>query len=789
MHRGVEAEVTPTDDQRYRLLIEAITDYAIYMLDPTGRVTSWNPGAERFKGYRPSEIIGQHFSVFYSAEDQLAGLPARALRTAHETGKYENEGWRIRKDGTRFWAHVLIDPVRRPDGELIGYAKITRDLTERRAAEQSLRHSEEQFRRLVQGVTDYAIYMLDPSGEVSSWNAGAQRIKGYRPEEIIGAHFSRFFTEEDVANDEPGRALRTAVAEGRFEKEGWRVRKDGTRFWAHVLIDPVRGDSGEMIGFVKITRDITERRQTQLALEEARHALFQSQKLDAIGQLTGGVAHDFNNLLMAVLGSLELLRKRLPPHDTRANALLDNAVQGAERGSALTQRMLSFARKQDLKLEGVDVAALVRGMTGLFNRSIGPIIRLRTQFPRQLPPVLTDANQLETALLNLVVNARDAMPTGGEVLIEASAETLQAGADIGLPPGRYIRLAVIDDGEGMSDETLARAAEPFFTTKGIGKGTGLGLPMVHGLAEQSGGRLRLVREPGRGMRVELWLPQADSTADPKAQITEIQQEHVRPLVVLVVDDDGLVLANTGALLEDLGHRVVYSVSGAEALAALKDNAVDLVITDYAMPQMTGLDLALEIEARWPGLPVVLASGYAEMPATIGRHLPRIAKPYSQGELNRLMAQLFGGEAAQAEPADATQPVRPAMSDVEALKMAELAAGGFVPLAELLPAMVWIGDENGRCVYLNKAQREFWGVEAADVPEFSWNSTLLAEDAEGLFEVFRAAMAQRRPFTTEARYRRADGEIRTLRTQAEPRFGSGGDFLGMVGVNRDVTDEG
>ncbi|HEX7944951.1 MAG TPA: PAS domain S-box protein, partial [Phenylobacterium sp.] len=338
-------------DGRYRLLVDAITDYAIYMLDVDGHVTSWNAGAQRFKGYQADEIIGQHFSRFYTAEDRAAGVPARALRTAAEEGRYETEGWRLRKDGGRFWAHVLIDPIRSPTGEMLGYAKVTRDLTERRAAEQSLRRSEEQFRLLVQGVTDYAIYMLDVDGHVTNWNAGAQRIKGYKPAEIVGHHFSRFYTEADRAAGEPARALATALAEGRFEKEGWRVRKDGTQFWAHVIIDAIRDDAGQVIGLAKITRDITERRETQASLEQARLALMQSQKLEAIGQLTGGVAHDFNNLLMAVLGSLELLKKRLPD-DPRALALLENAVMGAERGAALTQRMLSFARKQELTLEG-----------------------------------------------------------------------------------------------------------------------------------------------------------------------------------------------------------------------------------------------------------------------------------------------------------------------------------------------------------------------------------------------------------------------------------------------------
>ncbi|HXA38001.1 MAG TPA: PAS domain S-box protein, partial [Phenylobacterium sp.] len=461
------------EDQRYRLLVDAITDYAIYMLDIDGRVASWNAGAQRFKGYEAHEIIGQHFSRFYTEEDRAAGTPAAALRTAEQEGRFEKEGWRVRKDGTRFWAHVLIDPIRTPAGELIGFAKVTRDLTERRLADETLKRSEEQFRLLVQGVTDYAIYMLDPTGRVSSWNAGAERIKGYAPGEIMGEHFSRFYTDADRATGEPEKALRTAASEGRFEKEGWRVRKDGTRFWAHVIIDPIRGEFGEVIGFAKITRDITERLHTQRSLEQARHALFQAQKLDALGQLTGGIAHDFNNLLMAVMGSLELLRKRLPP-DPKAVVLLENAMQGAQRGASLTQRMLAFARKQDLNPESVDIPALVRGMAGLIERSIGPSVQLRVRFNGPLAPAFTDANQLETALLNLAVNARDAMPNGGAITIEGSEEAVDDDGELGLPAGHYVRLTVTDEGVGMDEQTLARATEPFYTTKGIGKGTGLG---------------------------------------------------------------------------------------------------------------------------------------------------------------------------------------------------------------------------------------------------------------------------------------------------------------------------
>ena len=627
-----------TEEGRYRLLIDAITDYAIYMLDADGCVASWNPGARRFKGYEDVEILGQHFSRFYTPEDKATDLPARALAMARDEGRFEGEGWRMRKDGTRFWAHVVIDPIRGSSGSTLGYAKVTRDLTERRAAEQSLRSSEDQFRRLVEGVTDYAIYMLDPTGLVANWNTGAQRIKGYRPDEIIGRSFSSFYTEEDRQAGEPERALQIARSEGRFEREAWRVRKDGSRFFAHVIIDAIHEPDGTLVGFAKITRDITERMNAQEELHRAREQLLQAQKMEAIGQLTGGVAHDFNNLLMAVMGSLELLRKRLPGSDARAMQLLDNAMHGAERGAALTQRMLSFARRQDLNSRPVALHRLVQDMAKLLDSSLGPQIVLDTEFPADLPAVWTDPNQLETALLNLAVNARDAMPDGGRLTIGASLTT--PPPELQLADSGFVSLWVADTGTGMSEETLARAVEPFFTTKGIGKGTGLGLSMVHGLAEQSGGRMVLVSRPSEGTRVVLWLPVAEVPTDGEAfdaRPAEPAPPKDRPLVVVAVDDDPLVLMNTTAMLEDLGHLVIEACSVDEALDKLEHTAaVDLVITDHAMPGRTGSQLAELIQRRWPSVPVVLATGYAELPPGGNEALPKLNKPFSQLDLERML---------------------------------------------------------------------------------------------------------------------------------------------------------
>jgi len=636
-----QSRVGRSEDGRYRLLVDAITDYAIYMIDPEGRITSWNAGAQRIKGYEVSEIIGENFARFYTEEDRSAGAPLAALKVAAATGHFEKEGWRVRKNGARFWAHVVIDPIRTATGEVLGYAKITRDLTERKAAQEALRRSQEQFQLLVEGVTDYAIYMLDPTGVVTSWNAGAERIKGYRSDEIVGGHFSRFYIDEDRERGAPATALSIAATAGRFEKEGWRVRKDGSRFWAHVIIDVIRDNGGEVIGFAKITRDITERRDAQQALEEAREALFQAQKLEAIGQLTGGIAHDFNNLLMAVLGSLELVRKRLP-HDPRITPLIENAILGAERGAGLTQRMLAFARKQELKLEAVDLPALVQGMIGLLRTSLGPSIEVEAAFPRHLPPLHTDPNQLEAALLNLAVNARDAMPRGGAVKITAALVTVSETSGKRLAPGDYVRISVADSGQGMDADTLARAAEPFFTTKGVGKGTGLGLSMVHGLAQQSGGCFQIQSRVGEGTTVEVWLPVADPKGEPLAAAPTGRETggiEARSLVVLVVDDDNLVRINTVAMLEDLGHRV-FSASGAsDALAMLRREPVDLVITDFAMPQMTGVELADSIAAQHPGTPVVLATGYAELPQGAATQLPRLAKPFLQADLARAISRI------------------------------------------------------------------------------------------------------------------------------------------------------
>ena len=553
--------------------------------------------------------------------------------------------------GARRTVETHASPLSLEDGTVAQLA-VMRDISKRIDVQQSLHHvnedleekvrqrtralqialdrlqeTERSFQLLVTSVTDYAIFMLDPTGQVVSWNAGAQRIKGYDAQEIIGRNFSCFYTDEDRRANRPSTGLGIAAREGRFESEGWRVRKDGSRFWANVIIDAIH-DGGKLVGFAKITRDITEKKAAEARLRQA-------QKMEVVGQFTGGAAHDFSNLLMAICGSLELLRKRLPD-EPRMLALLDNAMQGAKRGVSLTQRMLAFARRQELKLEAVDIVALIGGMRELLERSVGAAVRIDTRLSRQIPHVRTDANQLETALLNLVLNARDAMPGGGTVIISACEVSVDLGHPTSLPPGPYTCISVRDTGHGMDEATLARVTEPFFTTKGVGKGTGLGLSMVDGLAAQSGGKLVLQSKPEHGTTVEIWLPVAEGRA-----VTELARDsdlggneiHAGRLVVLAVDDDSLVLASTTAMLEDLGHKVIDVASGAKALEVVESGAeIDLVISDHAMPGMTGSELASAIKTRRPRLPVVLATGYAELPLGTDPGIRRLAKPFTQREL-------------------------------------------------------------------------------------------------------------------------------------------------------------
>jgi signal transduction histidine kinase/FixJ family two-component response regulator len=469
---------------------------------------------------------------------------------------------------------------------------------------------------------------------------------------------------------------RAVASGGDYSIEYRNLWPDGSQHWVEVRARAVLRPDGTVRSMVGVCSDITSRKVAEIereallaqlaaertalaeltatleqrveqrtadlmkevaARERAQDQLRQAQKMETIGQLTGGVAHDFNNLLMAVMGNLDLLRKRIPD-DPRLRRLIDGALQGAERGASLTQRLLAFARQQDLRAVAIDLGALVRGMIDLLERSLGPRVELRLDVPDQLPPARADSNQLELAILNLVINARDAMTDGGAIDIRIRDH--MANGDPVLRPGQYLELSVIDTGEGMSPETLKRAVEPFFSSKPLGKGTGLGLSMVHGLAEQLGGALRLSSTVGTGTTATLVLPVATQAPEAEASGPVVRQAG-RSAIILFVDDDPLIAMSTTEMLEDLGHRVIGVSSALHALDIIRsEQPIDLLVTDHMMPSMTGVELAAASRQLRPSLPILLATGYAELPEGAQLDLPRLAKPYHQDQLRDRLDQML-----------------------------------------------------------------------------------------------------------------------------------------------------
>ena len=631
-----------SEQQRFQLLVNSITDYAIYMLDPTGRVTTWNPGAERFKGYTADEIIGQNFSVFFTPEDREAGLPQRALDIALSEGRFEAEGWRVRKDGSRFWANAILDPILDPQGNHIGFAKITRDITAKREQERALRDSEERFRMLVQGVRDYAIYMLDTEGRITNWNSGAENIKGYRADEIVGQHFSRFYTDEDKARGEPQFALETALREGKYEREAWRVRKDGSPFWASIVLDPIYDESGRHVGFAKITRDITERKKAAEQLEEARAALVQSQKLQALGELTGGIAHDFNNLMTVIAGSADFLLRKPDLPDSKRRQYLEAIAETADRATTLTNHLLAFGRRQPIKPEVLDLNVRIDAIADMLSRTLGSGVHIKLDLQPAAGRVEVDVAQLETAILNAAVNARDAMPEGGTLTLSTRA-LHENGRE-------FIALAIRDTGTGMPKEVIERAFEPFFTTKEVGKGTGLGLSQIHGFAAQAGGRAEISSEEGRGTTITFLLPRTEkdlAPAVPSGSMSDLPEG----LCVLLVEDNPQVRDFAEGLLLDLGCQVVSTDSADSALALLEGKAIDLVLSDVVMPGMSGVELARRMRDSHPGVPVLLATGYSDEIVKRGSEFDVLAKPFGAADLSKAMAAVLN---ATGRPASAAR---------------------------------------------------------------------------------------------------------------------------------------
>ncbi|TWC07419.1 PAS domain S-box-containing protein [Bradyrhizobium macuxiense] len=634
-----------TDSQRLQLLIDAIVDYAIYLVDPDGTIASWNSGATRMKGYTADEIIGRPLSIFYTPEDQAAGLPLKALAIATEQGRFSSEGWRVRKDGSRFWATVVIEPVRDHKGSLIGFAKVTRDITERQEAGQALIESERRYRRLIEAVVDYAIFQLDAKGFVVTWNPGAERIKGYTPEEIIGRHFSQFYTEEDRANRKPQLALEQAAQSGRFEAEGWRVRKDGSKFWASVVIDRIADESGALIGFAKITRDITERRTAQETLAKIQDQLLASQKLEAVGQLSGGVAHDFNNLLMIVIGNLETMERHARQLASNANfqRALSHAKRGAQRAASLTGRLLAFSRRQALAPKPIELNNFLNGLQDFLQRTLGERVEVQTVGSAGLWQIEADPNHLESAMLNLAINARDAMPDGGKLTIEAvnvSADYEYCLRNPELNPGQYVVISVTDTGLGMSRDTLDHAFEPFFTTKETGQGTGLGLSQVYGFVKQSGGHIKIYSELGYGTNIKMYFPRHRGPAVEQEEIDEpvAEAESSKVETILVVEDDEDLRTYVSELLRELNYRVLTAGSAQAALTILLQDQphIDLVLTDVVMPGMNGRELGKRAAEMRPGLKILYMTGYSQNAVIhhgrLDQGVDLLEKPVSQAKL-------------------------------------------------------------------------------------------------------------------------------------------------------------
>jgi PAS domain S-box-containing protein len=630
------------DARRLQLLIDAVVDYAIYMISLDGRIMSWNSGARRLKGYEASEIIGQPFARFFTPEDQQSGLPQRAMETAGRTGKFEAEGWRVRKDGSRFWALAVIDAIYDEDGTLIGFVKITRDITERQQAQQEVLESERRFRRLVDAVIDYAIFQLNPSGTILTWNSGAQRLKGYTAEEAIGCHFSCFYTEEDRAAGLPEKALATAVKEGKFESEGWRVRKDGSKFYALVVIDPIRDADGKLIGFAKVTRDLTERRQSQLALKEAQEQLAASQKMEAVGQLSGGIAHDFNNLLMIVLGNLETAQRSAKDAGGTATVQrsIANAMRGAQRAAALTSRLLSFSRRQPLNPKPIDVNKFLTGAVDFLQRSMGETVEVQAVGAAGLWQIEADPNHLEASLVNLVINARDAMPDGGKVTIEASnifADEEYCRTNPDLSPGQYVIICVSDTGSGMSPDVRGRAFEPFFTTKELGQGTGLGLSQVYGFVKQSGGHVKIYSEVGHGTTIKIYLPRFTTQAVEEEEPIEVPGQGEAGETILIVEDDSDLRSYLAEVLRSLNYRVLTAPHAKAAISILeRDGRVDLLLTDVVMPGLNGRELGKQAQELRPALRVLYMTGYSRNAVVhqgrLEQNLDLLQKPITQTHL-------------------------------------------------------------------------------------------------------------------------------------------------------------
>lgn len=666
---GGESEGLEQSDDRFKLLVESVRDYAIFMLDPDGIVLTWNAGAERFKGYQAHEIIGQHFSRFYPPEALAHGLPARELEVAKAAGVFEDEGWRVRKDGSLFWANVVITAVRNTQGELLGFAKITRDLTQRRAHEEDLRRSEERFRLLIEGVGDYAIFMLDPNGRIVTWNIGAERIKGYQANEIIGQHFSIFYPEEPRASGWPEHELQVAAEKGSFVDTGWRLRKDGTSFWANVTITALRDDTGKLLGYAKLTRDLTESKRVEAIelanqhreemLEAERSARMAAQRATRVkDEFLATLSHELRTPLSAILGWTQVLLRadtpKAPDEQRRALEVIDRNARAQVK---LIDDLLDLSRimtgKIRLDLHQVSLGNVVEAAVhSAMPSAEAKGIRLKSILGASPDIVSADSARLQQVVWNLLTNAIKFTPKGGQVQV-----LLQR-------VNSHLELSVSDTGIGIPSGYLSHVFDRFSqkdssTTRAFG-GLGLGLAICKQLVELHGGSIWAASQgEGMGATFSVQLPlsivQLNDQGAPRIHPTAethsgelLSLPRLEGVHVFVVDDEPDARELLRTVLEDQGAKVTSFVSAQDVLAALKTTRPTVLVCDVGMPKMDGYELIRKLRAdesrneRIPGLALTaFARAEDRKRALMAGYQAHLAKPFDVGELILVLADLVG----------------------------------------------------------------------------------------------------------------------------------------------------
>lgn len=626
------------DDPQVSELLGEISDFAIFALDIDGVCTAWTPISRSYQVAPINEVVGYPLEKFYAAEDRESGLYWDNLKTAAREGRLDSVGMRERWDGSEAWTRISI--VKKVDsaGNHVGYVGVVYDETRQHDAARALHASEKAFQTLIQGLHDHAIFMLSPEGYITNWNAGAERIIGYTAEEAIGQHMSVFHTEAERERGTPDQILEQARIAGRYFEEGWRVRRNGERFRAESHVQAIHDEGGSIIGFGKITRDITEQYEARRHLAATEEALNQSEKLRSLGELTGGIAHDFNNLLTVVRGSAELLKNQALSDEAKARHI-NAIVETADRASELTGQLLSFARRQPLQPKRIDLNAVILDMTELLKRTLGGGVSILKMPGADLWPVRADPTQLENLILNAAINARFAMEGAGTLTL--------ATQNVSGPDCEEVCLSISDTGAGIAPEILDHVFEPFFTTKGPGEGTGLGLSQAYGFAAQSGGRLEIRSEVGRGTTLSLHLPRAEAelASSTGREDKSADLEVPRGTRVLLVEDSRTVAVFAQSLLEDMGCEVVHAQCGEEALIALDNepNGFDIIFSDIVMPGLSGLDLAAKVRCQKPALPILLATGYSEAAARgEGSEFPILPKPYKRGTLSAKLRETMDG---------------------------------------------------------------------------------------------------------------------------------------------------